>query len=51
MKRAIKYSVHEGDFSRGIEGFSSKAVKLTGPCSGRPEAPRAQHDLYVVISG
>ncbi len=51
MDKAIKYSIHEGDFSRGMEGFSSKAVKIVGPFSGRPEAHRDQHDLYVVISG
>lgn len=49
--RAIKYSANSLDFSQIVEGFLAKAVEIKAPFSGRPEAHRNQHDLYVVISG
>jgi mannose-6-phosphate isomerase-like protein (cupin superfamily) len=49
--KAIKYSAKGVDFAPGVKGFSAKAVEIKSPFSGRPEAHKYQHDLYVVISG
>jgi mannose-6-phosphate isomerase-like protein (cupin superfamily) len=50
-EKAIKYSANSLDFAQKVAGFSAKAVEIKAPFSGRPEAHRNQHDLYVVISG
>ncbi|HNS35972.1 MAG TPA: hypothetical protein PKI70_07650 [Mesotoga sp.] len=49
--KAVQYSAKGIDFAPGIAGFSAKAVEINSPFSGRPEAHKYQHDLYVVISG